>query len=117
MDTSKELLGKELIDVKMAFEDDDQDSEKYKGSRKNPDPKSKTPVLDSFSRDLTKLAEEGKLDPVVGRDKEILRVSQILARKKKNNPILIGEPGCVTSETLIEVRKTSNLKSHKIITT
>ena len=117
MDTSKELLGKELIDVKMAFEDDDQDSEKYKGSRKNPDPKSKTPVLDSFSRDLTKLAEEGKLDPVVGRDKEILRVSQILARKKKNNPILIGEPGCVTPETLIEVRKTSNLKSHKIITT
>ena len=93
MDTSKELRDKELLDVKMAFEDDDQESEKYKGARKNPDPKSKTPVLDSFSRDLTKLAEEGKLDPVVGRDKEILRVSQILARKKKNNPILIGEPG------------------------
>ncbi len=93
MDTSKELLNKGLLDVKMAFEDDEQDSEKYKGARKNTDPKSKTPVLDSFSRDLTKLAEEGKLDPVVGRDKEILRVSQILARKKKNNPILIGEPG------------------------
>lgn len=83
----------ESLDIKMAFEDDEQDSEKYKGSRKQPDPKSKTPVLDSFSRDLTKLAEEGKIDPIVGREKEILRVSQILARKKKNNPILIGEPG------------------------
>lgn len=83
----------ESLNIKMAFEDDEQDSEKYKGSRKQPDPKSKTPVLDSFSRDLTKLAEEGKIDPIVGREKEILRVSQILARKKKNNPILIGEPG------------------------
>ena len=84
----------ETLDIKMAFEDDEQDSEKYKGSRKQSDPKSKTPVLDSFSRDITKLAEEGKIDPIVGREKEILRVSQILARKKKNNPILIGEPGC-----------------------
>ncbi len=55
--------------------------------------KSKTPVLDNFGRDLTKLAEQGKLDPVVGRQKEIERVSQILSRRKKNNPILIGEPG------------------------
>jgi ATP-dependent Clp protease ATP-binding subunit ClpC len=55
--------------------------------------KSKTPVLDNFGRDLTALAEEGKLDPVVGREKEIERVSQILSRRKKNNPILIGEPG------------------------
>jgi len=55
--------------------------------------KSKTPVLDNFGRDLTKLAQEGKLDPVVGRKKEIERVSQILSRRKKNNPILIGEPG------------------------
>lgn len=55
--------------------------------------KSKTPVLDNFGRDLTKLAEEGKLDPIVGREKEIERVSQILSRRKKNNPILIGEPG------------------------
>lgn len=57
------------------------------------DNKSKTPVLDSFGRDLTRLAEEGKLDPVIGREKEIERVCQILARRKKNNPILIGEPG------------------------
>ena len=55
--------------------------------------KSKTPVLDNFGRDLTALAEENKLDPVVGRDKEIQRVSQILSRRKKNNPLLIGEPG------------------------
>lgn len=55
--------------------------------------KSKTPVLDNFGRDLTELAEQNKLDPVVGRDKEIERVSQILSRRKKNNPLLIGEPG------------------------
>jgi ATP-dependent Clp protease ATP-binding subunit ClpC len=55
--------------------------------------KSKTPVLDNFGRDLTKLAEENRLDPVVGREKEIERVSQILSRRKKNNPLLIGEPG------------------------
>jgi ATP-dependent Clp protease ATP-binding subunit ClpC len=55
--------------------------------------KSKTPVLDNFGRDLTFLAEENKLDPVVGREKEIERVSQILSRRKKNNPLLIGEPG------------------------
>jgi ATP-dependent Clp protease ATP-binding subunit ClpC len=62
------------------------------GSRKV-DPKSKTPVLDNFGRDLTKMAEEGRLDAIVGRQKEIERVSQILSRRKKNNPILIGEPG------------------------
>jgi ATP-dependent Clp protease ATP-binding subunit ClpC len=55
--------------------------------------KSKTPVLDNFGRDLTKIAETGKLDPIVGREKEIERVAQILSRRKKNNPILIGEPG------------------------
>ncbi len=55
--------------------------------------KSKTPVLDNFGRDLTKLAVEGKLDPVVGREKEIERVAQVLSRRKKNNPVLIGEPG------------------------
>ncbi|MBS1651622.1 MAG: ATP-dependent Clp protease ATP-binding subunit [Bacteroidetes bacterium] len=64
------------------------------GAQKKPsDSKSKTPVLDNFGRDLTKMAEDGKLDPVVGREKEIERVSQILSRRKKNNPILIGEPG------------------------
>ena len=60
------------------------------GGRKE---KSKTPVLDNFGKDLTRSAEQGKLDPVVGRSKEIERVSQILSRRKKNNPLLIGEPG------------------------
>ncbi len=55
--------------------------------------KSRTPVLDNFGRDLTKLAEEDKLDPIIGREKEIERVAQVLSRRKKNNPILIGEPG------------------------
>ncbi len=69
---------------------EDERSEKFhrKGSSK-----SKTPVLDNFGRDVTKLAEEGKLDPIIGRENEIERVSQILSRRKKNNPILIGEPG------------------------
>ena len=72
-------------------EDDDQTF--GASQRKATDPKSKTPVLDNFGRDLTKMAEAGKLDPIVGREKEIERVSQILSRRKKNNPILIGEPG------------------------
>ncbi len=72
-------------------EDDDQTF--GASQRKASDPKSKTPVLDNFGRDLTKMAEAGKLDPIVGREKEIERVSQILSRRKKNNPILIGEPG------------------------
>ena len=63
------------------------------GTKKVADSKSKTPVLDNFGRDLTRAAEDGRLDPIVGREKEIERVSQILSRRKKNNPILIGEPG------------------------
>ena len=64
--------------------------QKERGSKME---KSKTPVLDNFGRDLTKLAEESKLDPVVGRQREIERVAQVLSRRKKNNPVLIGEPG------------------------
>ncbi len=72
----------------------DEESENFGAAqRKSADPKSKTPVLDNFGRDLTKMAETGRLDPIVGREKEIERVSQILSRRKKNNPILIGEPG------------------------
>ena len=63
------------------------------GQRKPTDSKSNTPVLDNFGRDLTKAAEEDQLDPVVGRQKELERIAQILSRRKKNNPILIGEPG------------------------
>ena len=72
---------------------EEEGGEQYSAQRKPTDPKSKTPVLDNFGRDLTKMAEAGKLDPIVGREKEIERVSQILSRRKKNNPILIGEPG------------------------
>ncbi|WP_299365599.1 ATP-dependent Clp protease ATP-binding subunit [Winogradskyella sp.] len=84
-----------------SFSDDDINDEE-EDTKQNPfggsqssktNKKSKTPVLDNFGRDLTVLAEEGKLDPVVGREKEIQRVSQILSRRKKNNPLLIGEPG------------------------
>ena len=78
-----------------AEDDNDTGSEGSGGgfSKKPGDAKSKTPVLDNFGRDLTQMAEEGKLDPIVGRGNEIERVSQILSRRKKNNPILIGEPG------------------------
>jgi len=81
-----------------SFNDDSgQDDSLKEASFNNPasktNKKSKTPVLDNFGRDLTEMAEEGKLDPVVGREKEIERVSQILSRRKKNNPLLIGEPG------------------------
>ena len=67
--------------------------QQQKGGKAVPGAKSKTPVLDNFGRDITKLAESGTLDPIVGREAEIERVSQILSRRKKNNPILIGEPG------------------------
>jgi len=71
-------------------------NEKMGGNRKGKTDtiNSKTPVLDNFSRDLIKLAKEGKLDPVIGREHEIERLAQIISRRKKNNPILIGEPGC-----------------------
>lgn len=75
---------------RMRPEDDDDD---YTGDFRSSSGNSKTPALDTFSRDLTELAQRGELDPIVGRDSEIERVSQILARRKKNNPVLIGEPG------------------------
>jgi len=85
--------------------------------------KSKTPVLDNFGRDLTALAEEGKLDPVVGREKEIQRVSQILSRRKKNNPLLIGEPGVGKSaiaeglaERIIKRKVSRILFSKRVVT-
>ena len=86
-------------DVRSEFtdeNDDDFDEEKRYSQQKTRTPsaaKSKTPVLDNFGRDITRLAESGSLDPIVGREVEIERVSQILSRRKKNNPILIGEPG------------------------
>lgn len=76
-----------------SYEDDDRGRGFSTGGKKGAATKSKTPVLDNFGRDVTRLAEEGNLDPIVGRATEIERVSQILSRRKKNNPILIGEPG------------------------
>jgi ATP-dependent Clp protease ATP-binding subunit ClpC len=76
-----------------APKDDNKDSSFGQTTSQKGSNKSKTPVLDNFGRDLTAMAEQGKLDPVVGREKEIQRVSQILSRRKKNNPLLIGEPG------------------------
>ncbi len=77
-----------------ASDPDPYEDEPSQGSYlRKPGSKSMTPVLDNYGRDVSRLAEEGKLDPIVGRDREIERVSQILSRRKKNNPILIGEPG------------------------
>ena len=82
----------------MSAYDDDEEREDFGQQMRKPTGnigtgKSKTPTLDNFGRDLTSLARDGKLDPVIGREKEIERVSQILSRRKKNNPLLIGEPG------------------------
>jgi ATP-dependent Clp protease ATP-binding subunit ClpC len=77
-----------------ADDDAEEGGQNFSGNiKKISDSKSKTPVLDNFGRDITKLAEEGKLDPIVGRARELERIAQILSRRKKNNPILIGEPG------------------------
>jgi ATP-dependent Clp protease ATP-binding subunit ClpC len=98
----KEMLEYQLTGQEPTMErpDTDDDDKSFSGGSygsQKADPKtgekSRTPILDNFGRDLTKMAEIGKLDPIVGREKEIERVAQILSRRKKNNPILIGEPG------------------------
>ncbi|HNP79052.1 MAG TPA: Clp protease N-terminal domain-containing protein, partial [Cyclobacteriaceae bacterium] len=105
-DVVKEMLEYQHDQPTAASDTDDPDDDSSKmfggagsagsggaGKEKKGAEKSRTPVLDNFGRDLTKLAEDNKLDPIVGREKEIERVAQILSRRKKNNPILIGEPG------------------------
>lgn len=97
IDSTKKEIGRDFFlvpEIKNSLssggdDDDDEDTPVYRSNSGS----STTPALDSFSRDLTLLASEGKLDPVVGRDSEIERVSQILSRRKKNNPVLIGDPG------------------------
>lgn len=94
---SSEDLPAQPMDI-LPKDDDDEDPEEGgksfgSTSKKGSESKSKTPVLDNFGRDITKAAEEGRLDPIVGRQKELERIAQILSRRKKNNPILIGEPG------------------------
>ena len=76
--------------------------------------KSKTPILDNFSIDLNQAAKNGDIDPIVGREQEIERVAQILSRRRKNNPVLIGEPGCVLPDTIIKIRKISENNTHNI---
>ena len=97
------------------------DDEKMTNRKKTSD--SGTPVLDNFSRDLIKLAEEGKLDPVIGREKEILRIAQVLSRRKKNNPIILGEPGAgktaIVEGLAIKIHKgecPKNLLEKRIVT-
>ena len=105
-ETVKEMLEYQAEGPQAASDTDDPDDDSSRifgagstgggpgaGKEKKGAEKSRTPVLDNFGRDLTRLAEDGKLDPIVGREKEIERVAQILSRRKKNNPILIGEPG------------------------
>ena len=86
--TTPDIYNQAPSDSDEPFEEEDAARYQRKGNTK-----SRTPVLDNFGRDITKLAEEDKLDPIIGRETEIERVSQILSRRKKNNPILIGEPG------------------------
>ena len=95
LDEYLELYDDVLAELDSPLDEDDDDIFEQKEDVKKPtgSSKSSTPVLDNFGRDLTKSAKEGVLDPIVGRQKEIERVSQILSRRKKNNPILIGEPG------------------------
>ncbi len=96
-DFSAPGAGKKMDPYAQAPSDQDDPYEEEESSgryqQRKGNTKSRTPVLDNFGRDITKLAEEDKLDPIIGRENEIERVSQILSRRKKNNPILIGEPG------------------------
>jgi ATP-dependent Clp protease ATP-binding subunit ClpC len=88
--------------IMATFEDDEQGASNSESEkRKNMKTNTKTPVLDNFSKDITNQADEGKIDPVIGRDEEIKRVAQILSRRKKNNPVLIGDPG-VGKTSIIE---------------
>jgi ATP-dependent Clp protease ATP-binding subunit ClpC len=89
---SREDDSRDVRDLKASISSS-KGSQQSGSSREKKMEKSKTPVLDNFGRDLTQMAEENKLDPIIGREKEIERVAQVLSRRKKNNPVLIGEPG------------------------
>ena len=122
IDTYKKLklrLSNEDSEDDIFNEDDMEETEPREKINKN----SKTKLIDQFGTDLTKLAKEGKLDPVVGRKNEIKRISQILSRRKKNNPVLVGEPGVGKSaivegiaQLIFEGKVPENLKNKKIIT-
>lgn len=93
LNTMNDMDKDELKNSAYNNDDDFEDIDKPRIKSKNADGKTKTPVLDNFCRDVSKAVENGEIDPVVGRKVEIKRVSQILSRRKKNNPVLIGEPG------------------------
>ena len=96
MNTKNKLTTTLLLSLDDDMDDGENDDDIFgpsKSEKSKPTSKSNTPVLDDFGRDLSQYAKDGKLDPIVGRHKEIERVSQILSRRKKNNPILVGEPG------------------------
>ena len=100
-----------------AFPEDNEQGRQQTGDRNattktTAPPQSDTPVLNRFGNDITKAAEEGKLDPVVGREREIERLIQILSRRKKNNPVLIGEPG-VGKSAIVE-GLALRIKEHKV---
>lgn len=115
-DLTYKVFKEKIIEIKkqinMSFTDDYND---VGGENKKTSTKSNTPILDNFGRDITEIASRGGIDPIIGRDDEIERVVQILSRRKKNNPILIGEPGCVLAGTKITVRKISDLTTHTFI--
>ncbi|MBQ6681529.1 MAG: ATP-dependent Clp protease ATP-binding subunit [Prevotella sp.] len=116
--TPKTSKTRDGLDIPEEENEDEEDpmlksanSQSTKTAQKSNPSESKTPVLDNFSTDLTRLAAENKLDPVVGREKEIQRVSEILGRRKKNNPILIGEPG-VGKSAIVEGLAQMVVKHH-----
>ena len=116
--TPKTSKTRDGLDIPEEENEDEEDpmlksanSQSTKTAQKSNPSESKTPVLDNFSTDLTRLAAENKLDPVVGREKEIQRVSEILGRRKKNNPVLIGEPG-VGKSAIVEGLAQMVVKHH-----
>lgn len=127
-DNLKASLTQPIPHADIDVDDDDEDEDSMPASRStqqktssNQQASSNTPAIDSFGTDITKAAAEGKLDPVVGREKEIERIAQILSRRKKNNPILIGEPGVGKSAIVeglairINERKVSRILFNKRI--
>jgi ATP-dependent Clp protease ATP-binding subunit ClpC len=118
---SEDIEPREISASRRSFPDDE--DEDFGGDFKGSSSNSKTPALDNFTRDLTEMAIKGELDPIVGRDEEIERVSQILARRKKNNPVLIGEPGVGKSAIaeglalrIIQRKVSKNLLNKRILT-
>lgn len=104
----------------LELEDDNQSSSSKKENKRM---KSSTPLLDNFGKDLTKMADEGKLENVIGREEEIERLIQVLSRKKKNNPVLVGEPGCGKTaiveglaKKIVEKKTSVVLQSKRLVT-